>query len=142
MYRTIYATKDFTFDAAHYLTNYEGKCKNLHGHTYRLSITLSKKFDTDLFSISTVLDRKAEDYMVIDFGELSRIVEECILSKYDHADLNSFLPITTAEYMVVDIFNTLSLYFKEVGCEEKLYSVKLWETGTCYVEYKGEENYV
>ena len=54
-------SKEFTFDAAHYLTKYHGKCENLHGHTYRLRVTVEGNLD--------------EEDMVMDFCELKELVE-------------------------------------------------------------------
>src|SRR3989304_8866840 len=63
-------TKIFTFDAGHRLSNYEGKCKHLHGHTYTLEITVEGGLD--------------KTGMVMDFGELKRIFKEFIEPKFDH----------------------------------------------------------
>ena len=66
------ATKTIKFDAAHVLTNHEGLCKNLHGHTYRVDVTVAQSAN----------DTKD---MVIDFKDLKRISEETILVHFDHA---------------------------------------------------------
>lgn len=70
-------TKLFTFDLAHALFNHDGPCKNIHGHTYELTITIS----------GPVLHKPGDpkDGMVMDFTELKEIVREHILSKYDHS---------------------------------------------------------
>ena len=72
--RRIGITKVFTFDSAHHLNEYEGKCKNIHGHTYKLEVTL--KGFTD------------KNGLVIDFHDLDDMVEEEILSQVDHKYLN------------------------------------------------------
>ena len=64
--------KTVRFDAAHVLTNHQGLCKNLHGHTYRVDV-----------SVAQAPGDTAD--MVIDFMDLKRILEETILAKFDHA---------------------------------------------------------
>ena len=75
--------KEFTFDAAHNLVRYRGKCEALHGHTYRLAVVLEGTPD--------------EEGMILDFCELSRIVEERVLSRLDHSYINDILEQPTAE---------------------------------------------
>ena len=65
-------TKTIKFDAAHVLTNHEGLCKNLHGHTYRVDVSVSQA------------EGDASD-MVIDFKDLKRIASEVICERFDHA---------------------------------------------------------
>lgn len=67
-------TKTFTFDTGHRLSNYEGKCKRLHGHTYKLEITVG----------CNVLDAKG---MVVDFGDLKEIFKNHIDEAFDHRTL-------------------------------------------------------
>ncbi|MBN2781515.1 MAG: 6-carboxytetrahydropterin synthase QueD [Candidatus Marinimicrobia bacterium] len=64
-------TKIFHFDMAHRLSFHEGKCRNLHGHTYRLEVTLSGDAD--------------ENGMVIDFNEMKRLIDERVVDVLDHA---------------------------------------------------------
>lgn len=70
-------TKKFVFDMAHALFGYDGPCKNIHGHTYHLSITL----------IGTPIRNSAEVKlgMVIDFTDLKAVVKEHIIDVFDHA---------------------------------------------------------
>lgn len=93
--KRVAVTKEFTFDAAHHLYMYDGKCKNLHGHTYRLAITLSGHLN--------------DIGMVMDFGDLKQMFRERVESRLDHAYLNEALPTmnTTAENMVVWIWEQL-----------------------------------
>lgn len=60
-----------TFDAAHMLSNYDGKCNNLHGHTYKIKVSIR--------------DDVKEDFMVMDFNNLKKVVRHYIDSFYDHA---------------------------------------------------------
>lgn len=66
-------TKTVKFDAAHVLTNHQGLCRNLHGHTYRVDISVSRE------------DPLEEGDMVIDFKELKRIATVEICDRFDHA---------------------------------------------------------
>ena len=76
---TIRITKRFSFEAGHALHGYDGKCKNLHGHSYKLSVTV----------IGTPISDKTNPKfgMVIDFTDLKRIVTEEIVNKFDHATI-------------------------------------------------------
>lgn len=124
----VMVVKEFTFDAAHHLHAYEGKCKNLHGHTYKVQFG--------------VLGRTDERGLTIDFGEIKRIWKESIEPKLDHQYLNESLPPmnTTAENMVVWIFEQMDKHiqwdFKY--CDMQLEFVRLYETPTSYAEFRRE----
>jgi len=116
------ATKTFTFDCAHYLENYEGACANMHGHTYKLEVTVRR--------IGKSLD---EQQMVMDFSDLKKIVQEHILDKWDHATINEVeIYNPTAENMAIDAARKLKgvLYGQDIAVER----VRLYETPTSYVE--------
>lgn len=120
--KKIWVTKEFKFEAAHYLPGYDGPCNNLHGHSYKLAV-----------SIAGPVDEKSG--MVLDFTKLKQIVEECIISKLDHSCLNiSHVPgfpedNPTAENMVAWMGELLSVRIEyEYGL--RLVFVKLWETET------------
>lgn len=115
-------SKDFKFDAAHHLTKYNGKCENPHGHTYRLRVTLEGKLN--------------DDDMVMDFVALKKLVNDKVLSKYDHADLNDFFENPTAELIAMEIWKMLD-GASEFG-SAKLYEVVVWETEGSFVTYRGE----
>ncbi len=70
-------TKQFTFEMAHALPGYEGKCRNIHGHSYKLFVTVE----------GTPINRQgaSTDGMVMDFSAIKRMVEEHIVSVFDHA---------------------------------------------------------
>ena len=70
---------EFTFDAAHHLPNYPGKCANVHGHRWRLEVRV-----LGVPSVTTG--------MVLDFGDLKQIVCNSVIDKVDHTDLNLDLP--------------------------------------------------
>lgn len=126
----VYVTKEFEFEAAHHLPGYEGACANLHGHSYKLQVTVSGDVMNEPSS-------KVSDCMVIDFKELKHLVDEVVIRSHDHADLNTMYRIPTAENMVVGMFHVLKpLLPKDVTLE----SVRLWETSTSFAEYRGESN--
>ena len=78
-------TKIFTFETAHVLYNYDGKCKNMHGHSYKLFVTVK---GTPINDINNV-----KNGMVVDFGDIKKIVKEEIVDVWDHAVLlNALTP--------------------------------------------------
>lgn len=148
-------TREFTFDSAHFLTNYYGKCERVHGHTYRLQVTLEGKVQ--------------ENGLVIDFVLVKRIVKRQILDKLDHQLINDVIENPSAERMVMwmwdqikDLQNLLKvelsdpnlgseikkllkksdqegdLIKSEFDKELRLSELKLWETPNSFVAYKGE----
>ena len=70
-------TKQFSFEMAHALRNYDGLCRNIHGHSYKMDITLAGKPLQD--------ESSPKNGMVMDFGDLKRLVNEDIISLLDHA---------------------------------------------------------
>ena len=128
MYNTVYCTKEFEFEAAHHLLNYDGACANVHGHSYKLQVTVSGKID---LTQSTY----ANECMVIDFKDLKKLVEDRIIRTHDHADLNKLYENPTAEVMVVAMY---FIIYAGLPRDVHLESVKLWETSTSYAEYRGE----
>ena len=130
--RKVYVTKRATFEAAHHLCNYDGKCGYTHGHSYKLEVTFVG--ETDLNNSTSV--NYAEDSMVCNFSYLKKLLEEVAVSKYDHCDLNLFFDQPTAEVIAVQIFDDLK---SRIGNSNyAVYSVKLWETEDSYAEYRGE----
>ena len=118
-----YITVEKTFDAAHYLQGYKGKCEKLHGHSYRVAATLSA--------------RKLDDTgLAYDFTELKKQLGG-ILEKYDHNALNEvphFNKINpSAENIARVIFDNLA---PAVKGEANLVSVEVWESPTSHVLYK------
>lgn len=127
----ISVTKIFRFEAAHFLPHYNGACARLHGHSYKLEVTVSSPVVFDP-------DNNAVESMVMDFSQLSTIVKKKIVDKYDHQNLNDFFGMPTAEYMSVCFFYDLKKELKYLDDSLKLESVKLWETETSYAEVKRE----
>lgn len=146
---TIRVTKQFDFEMAHALWNYDGTCRNLHGHSYRLYVTVR----------GTPLADKSNPKcgMVVDFGDLKRIVGEVIVKEFDHAVMISdevppaflrnmgemfeklhivgYQP--TCENMVIDFAGRIKARLPE-GIE--LFSIRLHETATSYAEWFASDN--
>ncbi|MCR6109817.1 6-carboxytetrahydropterin synthase QueD [Bacillus sp. A301a_S52] len=129
--KRVLVSKEFTFDAAHHLHCYEGKCKNLHGHTYKV-----------IFGISGFVD---DTGLMIDFGDIKTIWKNDIEVYLDHRYLNETLPNmnTTAENMVVWIYEKMAdslrdnkKLVKEQGARVEF--VRLYETPTSYAEARRE----
>jgi 6-pyruvoyltetrahydropterin/6-carboxytetrahydropterin synthase len=89
----MFVTKEFSFDSAHYLTDYYGKCEQMHGHTYWLKVTVEGKVQ--------------ENGMVIDFALIKQIVKNRILNKLDHKTLNDIIPNPSAERIAIWIWKKL-----------------------------------
>ena len=130
-------TKEFSFHAAHRLhlrtlsaaenLSIYGNCARLHGHTYRLQVTLAGRPDAT--------------GMILHFGELKRIVEREVLSRYDHADLSDLaeyhdLP-TTAENMAELIFKTLDSAL--ISDRFRLQQITVFETATAWATRTRDE---
>ncbi|MBN6067042.1 6-carboxytetrahydropterin synthase QueD [Aggregatibacter actinomycetemcomitans] len=135
-------SKEFSFDMAHLLDGHDGKCQNLHGHTYKLQVEVRG----DLYQ------EGAKQGMVIDFSDLKKTVNHAILEPMDHAfiydqtsereskiaallqqlDSKTFgVPFrTTAEQLAQFIFNQLK-YQENLPVS----AVRLWETPTSFCEY-------
>ncbi|MCU5358824.1 6-carboxytetrahydropterin synthase QueD, partial [Bacillus cereus] len=129
--KRVMVSKEFTFDAAHHLHCYEGKCKNLHGHTYKV-----------VFGISGYVN---EIGLAIDFGDIKEIWKNEIEIYLDHRYLNETLPAmnTTAENMVVWIYEKMAeALTKENRVNEykgaRVEFVRLFETPTSYAEVRRE----
>ncbi|MCP3028928.1 6-carboxytetrahydropterin synthase QueD [Halobacillus sp. A5] len=124
--KRVLVSKEFTFDAAHHLHCYEGKCKNLHGHTYKA-----------VFGISGYTD---DIGLVIDFGDIKKIWKEQIEVYLDHRYLNDTLPKmnTTAENMVVWIYEKMDKALVQEREDYQVEFVKLYETPTSYAEVRRE----
>lgn len=117
-------TKQFKFDAAHQLPYYEGACRNLHGHTYHLDITVTG---------DVIQNPKHKNCgMIIDFKDLEKIVWEKVVKRYDHRYLNYYFPNPTAELMAERIGDKIA---KELPEGVHLVCIRLWEGDESYVEY-------
>ncbi|MGB9769588.1 MULTISPECIES: 6-carboxytetrahydropterin synthase QueD [Caldisericum] len=104
-------SREFSFDAAHRVIDYHGKCENMHGHTYHLVVTITG-------------DLK-DDGMVLDFSILKQIVQDKVISILDHKYLNEMFENPTTELVAQWIFNTLDNAFREFGCS--VFEIILYE---------------
>ena len=143
-------TKQFSFETGHALYGYDGKCKNVHGHSYILSVTV---FGTP------IKDRENPKFgMVIDFSDLKKIVKEEIVDQFDHATVfNATTPHfelaqelktrghhvilvdyqPTSENMVVDFAKKIK---NRLPKNVSLFSLKLQETATSFAEWFAADN--
>jgi 6-pyruvoyltetrahydropterin/6-carboxytetrahydropterin synthase len=153
--REVSITKEFTWDMAHMLAGHLGLCKNLHGHTYKMQVTVKRKTD-DL-----IRDIDDSAGMVVDFKDLKEIVQQNIVQPLDHAFVywtESPDPLEhqiaklllendrkvvcvkyrpTAEEMAFDFINNLN---NKLGDKEfKVTNIKIWETPTSFAEVKQED---
>ncbi len=142
-------TKAFKFEMAHALKGYDGLCRNIHGHTYELKVTVAGNPVSD--------ENSPKLGMVMDFGDLKKIVKEEIVDKYDHsfvlynkmperliAELkNNFERIIlkdynpTSELMLLDFVTTIQARLPENVTLKRMF---LRETTTSYAEWFAEDN--
>ncbi|MEG3656329.1 6-carboxytetrahydropterin synthase [Arenibacter palladensis] len=143
-------TKQFNFETGHALFGYDGKCRNVHGHSYKLSVTVIGKPITDTTHVKLG--------MVIDFGDLKKIVKEEIVDQFDHATvfnkntphvelaqeltdrghnviLANYQP--TSENMVLDFADRIKARLPK---DISLHSLKLQETDTSFAEWYASDN--
>ena len=145
----IRVTKEFRFEAAHALKGYDGPCRNVHGHSYELSVTV---IGTPIFDSTS-----AKLGMVMDFGDLKKIIKKQIVDPFDHALLlNSdfpreelknfgepftnvvFLPYQpTSENFLHDFATRIHDLLPE-GVQ--LHSMRLRETSSSYAEWFADDN--
>ena len=131
-------TKTVKFDAAHVLTDHQGLCRNLHGHTYRVDVSVAQA---------------GEDDMVIDFKELKGILTEVISGRFDHSFIYNTGSAVESEIAAVvekhgmrtvaipfrsTVENLAKMFYKELKARiSGLSSVKVWETADNCAEFRG-----
>jgi 6-pyruvoyltetrahydropterin/6-carboxytetrahydropterin synthase len=114
-------TRTFSFDAAHQLPWHPGKCRNLHGHTYRLEVSVEGPV--------------GPQGIVTDFADIDVIVRRDIIDRFDHVYLNDFLDNPTAELVAADIWKRLEQTDWGLGGGTlRLAGLRLWETPDSSVE--------
>ena len=118
-------TKIFEFESAHFLLDHPGKCKAMHGHSYKLEVEVG-------YGRGDALN---ENGMIIDFGDLKKIIQPLIDNYLDHKFLNDSLHSDnpTAEKMLFWIVERI-----ELPPPVYLLRVRLWETSTSYAEWSYE----
>ncbi len=144
---TIRITKEFQFEMAHALLGYDGPCKNIHGHSYQLKVTVKGKVKENTSD--------SDEGMVIDFGIVKNIVNEQVVHPYDHSlVLNKKMNIDKTQY---EFMNKLIIVPFQPTCEQllvqfakliqiklpkniQLHSLFLRETPNSYAEWFAEDN--
>lgn len=149
MSQVIRITKEFTFEMSHVLPGYDGPCRNVHGHSYRLFVTVAG------IPVNNALNPK--NGMVMDFSDMKKIVMNEILGTFDHAvaiprdmdrekteTLKNMFGNTivvdyqpTCENLVTDFAMRIK---NQLPADVKLYSLKLYETATSYAEWFSSDN--
>ena len=118
--------REYSFEAAHHLEYHNGKCHNLHGHSYRVEVEVEGE-----------LCREGNDTgMVMDFAGLDYFVNSLVINKLDHTVINESLPeiYPTAENIALWVFSELSQSF---GLIVRLKRVRVYETARSYAEVVG-----
>lgn len=141
--RKVTLTKIFTFDTAHALENYPGKCRAIHGHTYTLYVTVSGEVKNE--------PGHPFDGMIIDFTDLKLWVNEAVIKHFDHflllkegsllsklsypewdrIRLTGFQP--SCENILLDICDRLQ---ETIPAGLKLHRLRLFETPTSFSEWE------
>jgi 6-pyruvoyltetrahydropterin/6-carboxytetrahydropterin synthase len=115
--------KDFTFDAAHFLPAYQGKCENLHGHTFFLSVTIQGS--------------PGPEGMIIDFAQFGKLVWDEIVTYLDHRNLNELFPVPSTENIAQWVYDKA-----EMLCHAhhlRLYEVMLSESSSSHIILRDNE---
>lgn len=149
MKQIIRVTREFTFETAHVLRDYDGPCRNVHGHSYRLFVTVA--------GIPVNDPAYPKNGMVIDFTELKKIVMGTIIDRFDHAVVvPSDIDPVKMEMMKKTFGNTVVVDYQPT-CENlvadfawrihellpsgtSLHSLKLYETAKSYAEWFASDN--
>ena len=116
---TLLVTREFTFDSAHNLPRYHGKCEFLHGHTFKIQVTVKAPLDT-------------WSGMSFDFHDLKQLVKSRVVDVLDHTYLNERISIPSAEFIAIWSWRQLK--------DLPLFEIKIWETPTSHVTYRGPPN--
>lgn len=148
--KIVRVTKSFNFETAHALYGYDGKCKNIHGHSYKLFVTIKG---------TPIQDSTNPKFgMVIDFGDIKKIVRTEIIDRFDHTILlnvnsphkqlgeqliNDGHKVIFTEYqpscenMLLDMVDLIKPHLPNTV---ELQSIRLHETETSYAEWQAEDN--
>lgn len=150
--KLLQVVKEATFDCAHMLSDYDGLCANLHGHTYKVQIGLAIKWENP---------KSLNNGMLVDYNDLKKAIDTVIKRNYDHATILSsrgyrneaeqaladFVAAfgmrytivpgrTTSENMAISIADNIQNYLVQEGyiIADTVILIKLWETPTSYCE--------
>ena len=142
-------SRKFTFEMAHALWNYDGPCRNIHGHSYQLFVTLSGEASTD--------QESPKLGMVMDFTDLKKIVRKSVVEVFDHSVVISSKASRPEIQRVEQMFDKFYVVDYQPTCENlvtdmasriqkllpesvSLHSLKLVETETSYAEWFASDN--
>lgn len=145
----IRVTKEFAFESAHALWKYDGKCRNIHGHSYKLFITVKGQVIEDSDNV--------KNGMLIDFGDLKKIANTQIVDVYDHALIVSEDAAQILPEKQIEMFDKVIVTKYQPTCEQmvthfaaimkahlpkgvELFSIKLYETATSFAEWYAQDN--
>lgn len=142
-------TKKFDFEMAHALWNYDGACRNIHGHSYKLYVTVSGEPIHD--------NRNVKNGMVVDFGVLKEMVNRTLVKRYDHCvmvskeaphdfltkvdqmfDKYELVPFQPTSENLLLLF--VEILKKEMTEDIELVKLQLYETETSFAEWRIEDN--
>jgi len=142
-------TRVFQFDMAHALLNYHGKCKNIHGHTYKLEVTVKGTPCNE--------ENSPKKGMLIDFSDFKTLIQNEIIEKWDHAlmihqntgftlldalnkNYEKILAVPfqpTTENMICELSSSINKILPE---DLQLFSLRLYETNKSFAEWFASEN--
>ncbi len=145
----IRVTKEFSFETAHALWNYDGPCRNVHGHSYKLFVTIAGE----------PLDEpgNTKNGMVIDFGDLKKLVKREVVDVFDHSVVISRMAGGDRLEAMKKMFGNVLLVDYQPTCENliqdiagrikpqlpegiNLHNLRLYETATSYAEWFADDN--
>lgn len=145
----IRVTKEFSFETAHALWNYDGPCRNVHGHSYKLFVTIAGE----------PLDEpgNTKNGMVIDFGDLKKLVKREVVDVFDHSVVISRMAGGDRLEAMKKMFGNVLLVDYQPTCENlildiagrikpqlpegiSLHNLRLYETATSYAEWFADDN--
>ena len=107
-------TRSFTFEAAHQLPWHPGKCQRLHGHSYRLEVTVEGPI--------------GDQGIVVDFSDIRQVVEREVIARFDYQYLNDLLENPTAELIAHEIWKSVE------AADLAVSHIRLWETSDSWVD--------
>ena len=145
----LHLTRVFSFDMAHALLNYHGKCKNIHGHTYKLEVTVKGTPCNE--------ESSQKKGMLIDFSDFKNLIQDEIITIWDHALMihqdtdkvlldalrNNFDKVIvvpfqpTTENMICELASAIK---KLLPADLQLFSLRLYETEKSFAEWYASEN--
>jgi len=145
----IRVTKRFHFEMAHTLHQYDGLCRNIHGHSYNLEVTLAGEPRSE--------PGHPKDGMVMDFADLKKIVKSEIVNRFDHSlmvnklvpeEQTELLRKTSERIILVDFQPTTEnivsyiakILQEKLPPEVSLFSIRLFETVTAFAGWFAEDN--